>query len=554
MAQETGQSQGEFEGKFGPPGAKAQNDVRIVGPGRCVIVNPETGDEHEQDWPCLRFKALPYQRDLQEAEQTGKYSVRIMHGATGSGKTYFAFYDGNATAQGLNRYCSYKPEYGHPLRMAVSILSMAKFEEYTRPDMERWFPTVDGQQIVTWSKEHKFWQYPNVWPFWGTQIFVKSQEQGLGSYESSTYNKFIFDEPHDVEYLEAAYGRVMRAKAGGKLVPGSILIVNSWLLGHLDRFWNEWIMPARTKSKPFIYERGDITMDDNTELDAARRAEAKKMYHGRDYIVRVMGGYQPVGSNPVLNIGILRDMAQTARAGLHIRVVKHERDGSTTYEPTPDKDSPLEVWEVPNMQDSYVLLVDVSEGVGKDDSAISVWRTRDAYQVAEYASADVQMVKFGSDVANIAHWYSDALVVILRKAVGAGLASIVKDSEKYGKLYRMPKRPDVVGLIETEDTKEQMVAEANTLLADNRWHIRSPKAIQQALVFVRNDKGTLGAQGGCKDDLAICAMTAIQFVRTGAHSALLRPVFAPGSLSERIAKIKENAKEPDSMFRVLRSM
>ncbi len=476
MSNETGQSQGAesqgFEGKFGPPGAKAQNDVRIVGPGRCVIRNPETGEEHEQDWPCLRFKALPYQRDVQEAELTGKYSVRIMHGATGSGKTYFAFYDVNATSQGLNRYCSYKPEYGYPLRMAVSILSMAKFEEYTRPDMERWFPTVDGQQIVTWNKAHNFWQYPHVWPFWGTQIFVKSQEQKLGSYESSTYNKFIFDEPHDVEFLEAAYARVLRAKAGGKLVPGSILIVNSWLLGHLDRFWNEWIMPARNKSKPFIFERGDITMDDNTELDAGRKAEAKKMYHGRDYIVRVMGGYQPVGSNPVLNIGVLRDMAQTARAGLHIRVIKNDRAGEATYEPSPDKESPLEVWEVPNAIENYVLIVDVSEGVGKDDSVISVWRTRDGYQVAEYASADVQMVKFGSEVSNIAHWYNDALVVILRKAVGAGLVQIVQNVEKYPKLYRMLKRPDVVGYIENEDLKEQCVAEANTLLADNRWHIR----------------------------------------------------------------------------------
>ncbi len=175
------------------------------------------------------------------------------------------------------------------------------------------------------------------------------------------------------------------------------------------------------------------------------------------------------------------------------------------------------IYEEPNPRHFYSLGADPSEGIGQDDSAITVIDKMTGREVGSYVG-QIQPDLFAKKIKQTAELFNDALAVI--EINNHGLAVINALKTEYSNLYQRTvfdkvtntKRKEL-GWKTTQTTKPLMVDDFIAGLRDEEIGLSNPMTVSQMMTFVHTNESNrygMGAETGQKDDCLISAMLAWQ--------------------------------------------
>jgi hypothetical protein len=184
---------------------------------------------------------------------------------------------------------------------------------------------------------------------------------------------------------------------------------------------------------------------------------------------------------------------------------------------TPTKDSwGLDYYEEPNPRNSYICVFDVSEGVGGDYSALSVFDvTQFPYkQVAKYRSKTITPLLFPDMIYRFARWYNNAYVLGETNNIGQQVVqSLFMDLEYENVIATFTKNKNIkvgggfstrsaFGIRTTKSVKKIGCSNLKTIIESNKLLITDFDTIEELTTFVEV-KDTYKAEEGAHDDMAM---------------------------------------------------
>lgn len=193
-----------------------------------------------------------------------------------------------------------------------------------------------------------------------------------------------------------------------------------------------------------------------------------------------------------------------------------EAQGKFVRQPIRKLDDIL-IYEEPNLNHFYSLGADPAEGIGQDDSAITVIDKMTGREVGFYIG-QIQPDLFAKKIRMTAELFNTALAVI--EINNHGLAVINALKTAYSNIYQRTvfdkvtntKRKEL-GWKTSQTTKPLMVDDFIAGLRDDDVGLSSQSTVSQMMTFVHtseSNKYGMGAETGQKDDALISAMLAWQ--------------------------------------------
>ena len=183
---------------------------------------------------------------------------------------------------------------------------------------------------------------------------------------------------------------------------------------------------------------------------------------------------------------------------------------------------PCQIWEQRREGSKYVMGIDVAEGLEMGDfSCIHVirigsgWEIPDA-QVCEW-HGHIDGVEFARVCYIIGKAYNEALAAIDAQGPGYGTQAILMNQFQYPNIYRWKQLDNVrnttsikAGVWTNYKTKRTMITWAIRWLRRGIWEIRSPRFLEEAPFFVKDeDESQARALQGQYDDAVSAALYAI---------------------------------------------
>jgi hypothetical protein len=184
---------------------------------------------------------------------------------------------------------------------------------------------------------------------------------------------------------------------------------------------------------------------------------------------------------------------------------------------TPIKDSwGLDYYEEPIPRNSYICVFDVSEGVGGDYSALSIFDvTQFPYkQVAKYRSKTITPLLFPDMIYRFARWYNNAYVLGETNNIGQQVVqSLFTDLEYENVIATFTKNKNIkvgggfstrsaFGIRTTKSVKKIGCSNLKTIIESNKLLISDFDTIEELTTFVEV-KDTYKAEEGAHDDMAM---------------------------------------------------
>lgn len=184
---------------------------------------------------------------------------------------------------------------------------------------------------------------------------------------------------------------------------------------------------------------------------------------------------------------------------------------------TPIKDSwGLDYYEEPIPRNSYICVFDVSEGVGGDYSALSIFDvTQFPYkQVAKYRSKTITPLLFPDMIYRFARWYNNAYVLGETNNIGQQVVqSLFTDLEYENVIATFTKNKNIkvgggfstrsaFGIRTTKSVKKIGCSNLKTIIESNKLLITDFDTIEELTTFVEV-KDTYKAEEGAHDDMAM---------------------------------------------------
>ena len=164
----------------------------------------------------------------------------------------------------------------------------------------------------------------------------------------------------------------------------------------------------------------------------------------------------------------------------------------------------------------YYLGADPAGGLGQDSSTIEVFCAETNEQVGEYSSERIDPEAFGYKVSEIGHFFNTAYAVVESNNHGVLTLAVLEKIYPHDRIHR--ERRDGgdtetdhimrLGWRTTSSNKQLLIGRLRTELARTTT-IHSPLLQAELSTFVEDEKGKLGAQEGCHDDLVIAAACAM---------------------------------------------
>lgn len=184
-------------------------------------------------------------------------------------------------------------------------------------------------------------------------------------------------------------------------------------------------------------------------------------------------------------------------------------------QPTKDRFG-LDIQEMPDPRKLYICVFDVSEGVGGDYSALSIFDvTQYPYkQVAKYRSKDVSPLMFPDVIYRFARMYNNAWVLGETNNIGQQVVqSLYIDLEYENVIATFTKNKNIkvgggfssrsaFGVRTTKAVKKIGCSNLKTIIESNKLIISDFETIEELTTFVET-KDTYKAEEGCHDDLAM---------------------------------------------------
>jgi len=183
--------------------------------------------------------------------------------------------------------------------------------------------------------------------------------------------------------------------------------------------------------------------------------------------------------------------------------------------PTHDKYG-LDYYERPLLDHSYIITLDVSEGVGGDYSAFSIIDVTELpYRVVgKYRDKNISPLMLPDVVYRYACWYNNAYVLGESNNIGQQvLHSLFTDLEYENVIYTMTKQKTLrvsggfggrtaQGVRTTKATKKIGCSNLKAIVESNKLLITDFDTIEELATFVAV-RDTYKAEEGCHDDLAM---------------------------------------------------
>lgn len=180
-------------------------------------------------------------------------------------------------------------------------------------------------------------------------------------------------------------------------------------------------------------------------------------------------------------------------------------------------DGNLWIWELPNYSKSYVTVVDVARGDGKDYSSFHIFDVEDCTQVAEYRGK-LSPKELGNVVIGVSSEYNDALLVVENSNIGWATIEQILEREYRNLYYSSKASLDTVESYLSEYEKDQLVpgftmstrtrplviAKLIEYVNDRTLIINSKRLLNEMKVFIWKN-GKPQAQIGYNDDLVLPA-------------------------------------------------
>jgi hypothetical protein len=184
-------------------------------------------------------------------------------------------------------------------------------------------------------------------------------------------------------------------------------------------------------------------------------------------------------------------------------------------QPSKDKFG-LDYYEAPDPRRLYICVFDVSEGVGQDYSAISMFDVTEMpyRQVAKYRSREISPLMFPDVIYRFARWYNNAYVLGETNNIGQQVVnSLYMDLEYENVIATFTKNKNIkvgggfsvrsaFGIRTTKSVKKIGCSNLKTIVESNKLLISDFETIEELSTFVE-DKETYKAEEGCHDDLAM---------------------------------------------------
>lgn len=218
----------------------------------------------------------------------------------------------------------------------------------------------------------------------------------------------------------------------------------------------------------------------------------------------------------------------------------------------------LSVWKEPEPNETYVLGIDVAEGVdGGDNSVIDVLDVRGSEQVAQWCGL-IPPDELAYIAYYLGRWYHDALIG--PEINNHGLTTVVALQKlRYWNIYRrtifdkiLKTRKDAIGWKTTSVTKPLLIDGLRTQIREGELLVNCKESINEMLTYVKLENGQLGATGGHKDDRVIALALAVEmskqtFLRSRVVASLPKTSFTMGDAVRMADEMYEKSHRPMSM-------
>jgi phage terminase large subunit-like protein len=333
----------------------------------------------------------------------------------------------------------------------------------------------------------------------GTEIGWKSYDQGREKFQGTSQHLIAYDEepPEDV-HQECAM-RVFDVR-------GSIIAAMTPLKGMtfvVGMVVDNDLKPPERRDPEVVCL--NASWDDNPYLSDDEKARLEATMDEGERDARQYGRFLVPG-RPVFNVAALREYLGECAPG-----DKGYLEGKSFI---PDAKGYLEVWQVPVPGHEYAIGGDVAEGLEHGDFSAGFVLDRTTLEHAALWHGHIDADLFGDELANLGYWYNDALVA--PEANNHGLTTITRLKHlSYPNLWRSPvlgreseKEQQRLGWLTTEATKPLAIGHLGAMFRDKTLKTKSRRLIEEALSFVRDDKGRMGAVKGKWDDVVMAGAIA----------------------------------------------
>lgn len=188
---------------------------------------------------------------------------------------------------------------------------------------------------------------------------------------------------------------------------------------------------------------------------------------------------------------------------------------------TKDFDQNMHIYRLPEADHTYVVSVDVSEGLEQDYSAFSIIDVTEVpyRHVAKYRNAGIKPFDLPAIIFTAATAYNEAFVLIEINGIGLQVADIMHFELEYENLIKVElknkqqmhtpgfKKRINMGLRQSPQTKAIGCQNLKNLIEHDKLIVRDGHTIKELANFVQ-EKKTFKAEEGYNDDLA---MTLVNF-------------------------------------------
>ena len=190
------------------------------------------------------------------------------------------------------------------------------------------------------------------------------------------------------------------------------------------------------------------------------------------------------------------------------------------------KKGPLEIYERPLAHIKYCAGIDAGEGIGQEDSCLTIYRRDTGEQCLEYTSNIQDPEEFAYNSIALLKYYNDSFVVPERNGPGSNIVIILRNNYPRNKIYRerVENRREFVrkeeyGRLTSRTTRVPLIMHYKSAVLKKYVTIRSKSLYEQLLSFIRKN-GRMDHADDAKDDrifasaLATCGFIDVKVLDT----------------------------------------
>jgi hypothetical protein len=179
----------------------------------------------------------------------------------------------------------------------------------------------------------------------------------------------------------------------------------------------------------------------------------------------------------------------------------------------------LLIYELPQRLHKYAAGVDISQGVGSDSSAMTIFNF-DGMEVCNFNHNKVPPYLYSKIVVLLGHWYNYAMLAIETNGIGGSVVTSVKKKYNYVNLYKQKgafykgQRTYHVGFDQSiGNAKTELIDQLREQFETGMIMINTKNTFEEMQIFVEKDSGTLGNSGDGHDDDVISAALGVECLK-----------------------------------------